>query len=91
MAFDKTFCVSVATPIKPKEIIVHQETIEELPKISFKEVLFSIEPCHIAYDKCCILIQQASNLLAAAKAIKKPVVLFNKDEAPKPKSAAVHT
>ena len=29
---------------KVKEVIIHQEKIEELPKLSHKEVTFSIEP-----------------------------------------------
>ena len=66
-----------------KEVIIYQEKIEELPKISFKEVTFSIEPqIETPSYKCCISEEPKHDLLKA-KRVRKPVILFNKDE-PKP-------
>ena len=68
---------------KVKEVIIHQEKIEELPKISHKEVTFSIEPQSEAQRyKCCISEEPEHDLLKANRE-RKPVVLFNKDD-PKP-------
>ena len=65
-----------------KEIILHQETIEELPKIYFKEVTFSIDPQEDTFEPqtICISDHQPDFELETAKKVRKPVVLFNKDE-----------
>ena len=62
---------------------IHQEIIEELPKVPIKEVTFSIEPQSEAQRyKCCISEEPEHDLLKANRE-RKPVVLFNKDD-PKP-------
>ena len=77
--------IAVAKPVKTnvKEVIIHQEMIEELPKVPIKEVTFSIEPQSEAQRyKCCISEEPEHDLLKANRE-RKPVVLFNKDD-PKP-------
>ena len=77
--------IAVAKPVKTnvKEVIIHQEIIEELPKVPIKEVTFSIEPQSEAQRyKCCISEEPEHDLLKANRE-RRPVVLFNKDD-PKP-------
>ena len=66
-----------------KEVIIHQEKIEELPKILCKEVTFSIEPQIEDQSYICCICEEPKHDLFKAKRVRKPVVLFNKDE-PKP-------
>ena len=77
--------ISVAKPVKPnvKEVIIHQEKIEVLPKILCKEVTFSIEPQIEDQSYTCCICEEPKHDLLKAKRVRKPVVLFNKDE-PKP-------
>ena len=66
-----------------KEVIIHQEKIEVLPKILCKEVTFSIEPQIEDQSYTCCICEEPEHDLLKAKRVRKPVVLFNKDE-PKP-------
>ena len=66
-----------------KEVIIHQEKIEVLPKILCKEVTFSIEPQIEDQSYTCCICEEPKHDLLKAKRVRKPVVLFNKDE-PKP-------
>ena len=62
-----------------KEILIYQATVEELPKVSFKEVTFSIEPMTLPLlelEHACISFVPD---LVEAKRVRKPVVLHNKD------------
>ena len=81
----KDILISVAKPVKPnvKEVIIHQEKIEVLPKILCKEVTFSIEPQTEDQSYICCICEEPKHDLLKAKRVRKPVVLFNKDE-PKP-------
>ena len=63
-----------------KEVIIHQEKIEVLPKILCKEVTFSIEPQIEDQSYTCCICEEPEHDLLKAKRVRKPVVLFNKDE-----------
>ena len=64
--------------------MLKQAEVQELPKLSLKEVTFTIDPFEVKNSQKICISQHESDYLVTAKRVKRPVVLFNKDESQAP-------
>lgn len=66
-----------------KELVLFHAEQSELPKISLKGVIFTLEPNPLEKSQTAILSQHKGDTLVTPKPVRRPVVLFNKED-PKP-------